>query len=454
MTGQDFFKEFQVRISKAYSRFVDTVKAERLFKRALYSVIDQTWAKLDNQKPYDELKFLIITDKVVTPKSNNYHKNKILLSNLSISSITYVGTTATVTLIGDHNFSTGDGVLLSGVLGLTTSPSINSSSFIIQSTPSSNAFRINFTAISGTHTANSGVVSNSSILSDYLHLFSIACKFEDSIPYDIVSVSNSTPVFIELSSPSTIRSYDKVTISGYSDSGLNTDFYVNHHTDKRYSLYYDEFLDNPVPASIMTQNPVIVSSTINVSSVTTSGNFVTYNTSSAHTLVAGDTVTTNGFGGTGFNITANVYSVPSTTSFVLNIATIGTPGTGTVNYNKASSNSGGVVKKIYYRYATPMPSDQKIQVLEPAAPSAPKFEMAENSISIMPFNRTCTEAKIDYLTKPKVFVDPTNNILDLETIYPAKFLYRVISEAVVLYSSPTRDQLLESSERRETQSNP
>lgn len=454
MTGQDFFKEFQVRISKSYSRFVDTVKAERLFKRALYSVIDQTWAKLDNQKPYDELKFLITTEKVVTPKSNNYHKNKILLSNLSVSSLTYVGTTATITTIGDHNFSIGDTVTFTGAAGLTTSPSINSTSFSIQSVTAANVFTINFTTISGSYTANSAIVSNSNILSDYLHLFSISCKFEDSNPYDIVSVSNSTPVFIELSAPSTIRSYDKVTISGYSDSGLNTDFYVNHHTDKRYSLYYDEFLTNPVPASIMTQNPVIVTTSINVSSVSVLGNFVTYNTASAHTLVAGDTVTTNGFGGAGFNITANVYSVPSTTSFVLNIAPVGTPGTGTVNYNKSSSNSGGVVKKIYYRYATPMPSDQKIQVLEPATVSAPKFEMAENSIAIMPFNRTCIETKIDYLTKPKVFVDPTNNILDLETIYPAKFLYRVISEAVVLYSSPTRDQLLESSERREIQSNP
>lgn len=454
MTGQDFFKEFQVRISKSYSRFVDAVKAERLFKRALYSVIDQTWAKLDNQKPYDELRFLITTDKVVTPMSNSYHKNKILLSPMTISSLTIAGTVATITTVGDHNFSVGNVVTFSGVAGITSTPAINTNSFAIQSVTAANVFTINFSTISGTYTANSGTVSNANMLSDYLHLFSIACKFEDSSSYDIVSVSDSTPVFIELSTPSTIRSYDKITISGYSDAGLNSTFFVNHHTDKRYSLYYDEFLTTPVPSSIMTQNPVIISTSINVTSVTTSGNFVTYNTASAHTLSAGDTVTTNGFGGAGFNTTANVYSVPSTTSFVLNIAPVGTPGTGTVSYNKASTNSGGSVKKIYYRYAAPLPSDQKIQVLDPATPSAPKFEMSENAISIMPSNRTCTEVKIDYLAKPKVFVAPTDNIFDLETVYPAKFLYRVISEAVVLYSSPTRDQLLESSERREIQSNP
>jgi hypothetical protein len=451
MTGQDFFKEFQVRIAKSYSRYVDSVKAQRLFKRALYSVMDKIWSGLDNQKPYDELRSLIVSDKTINIGANN----KIILSPLTISSISTVSATILeITTISEHALSTGDTVTFSGVVGKTVVPDINSNSFSVQSVQSSNVFRITVTSHTGTYTADSGTVSHPYMLSNYLHLFSIACNFEDDISYNISSVSDTTPVCITLDSRSTLRDSDKITITGYSDTALNSTFYVKHHTDKRYTLYYNEALTSAVPKSIFTTNPVTVTNTRTVNSVTASGNFITFNTSTAHGITEGSYVTTIGFGGAGYNTTQAVYSVPSNTSFVLELTVTGTPGTGTVRYNTASPNTGGVVKKQYYEYASLIPPDQKVSVIDIATVSLPKFEITENAISIWPQNKTCIQAKIDYMIKPPRLIDPIDNTFDLENVYPVKFLYRVISEAVVLYSSPTRDQLLESSERREIQSNP
>lgn len=453
MTGQEFFKEFQVRIDKAYSKFVDSVKATRLFKRALYSVIDQEWARLDNQKPYDELRSLLVSDYVVSPK-----KNKILLSPLGITGLTYIGTTVYVITAVNHNLSAGDSVTLSGVSGITSTPSINGT-FSVQSASVPNAFAISVSSISGSYTVGTGIVAHAGMLSDYLHLFSIACKFEDSESYDIETVFDSTPIRFKTSSPTTIRSFDQIVIRNFSHSGVNGTFYVKHHNNKTYSLYYDQFLNNPVPGSVIINNapftPLnVIPYSFTVTSVSVSGNTVTFTTSTPHLIQEGQEVRTTGFGGVGYNTTGIVSSVPSSTAFTLQLITSGSAGTGTVSYYIPGNNSGGIVNKIYYRYAEMLPPDQKIQVLDVADVFSPKFETTADCISIMPISRNCLEAKVDYIKKPSIFINPTDNIFDLENVYPVKFLYRVISEAVILYSSPSRDQLLESSERRETQSNP
>lgn len=364
MTGQEFFRDFQVRIEKAYSRFVDAVKAERLFKRALISVFDQKWAGLSSQKEYDELRSVLSSNTVLSPRDNN-----IQLSPLLITSLTISGNIVIVKTLSKHGLLFNDVVTISGVQGIVSVPAINSNHNVI-SIVSPYEFELQFSTVFGSYTADSGNVTHASMLPDYLHLFSIACKFEDTESYGISAVSNRTPVVITLSENTPIRSFDQVVISGHTQNILNGVFFVKYHTDKRFSLYYDEFLENPV--------------------------------------------------------------------------------VGAVNTDIES----GSIKKIFYRYAEMLVPDQKINKLDIPEVSSPKFEITSNGISIMPTNRMCIEAKVDYMSKAKRFIDPTNNSLDLELIYPTKFLYRVMSEAVVLYSSPTRDQQLESSERREIQSNP
>lgn len=364
MTGQEFFRDFQVRIEKSYSRFVDAVKAERLFKRALVSMFDQKWASLDSQKEYDELRSILSSETVVTPRSNNIQLSPLLITNLTNS-----GNVVTIKTLSKHGLIFNDQITISDVQGIVSVPSINGT-HSVTSIISEYEFEIQFSTILGSYVADSGNVTHSAMLPDYLHLFAISCKFEDSEGYSIASVANRTPVVITLSKYSPIRSYDQVTISGHTQTILNGTFYVKHHTDKRYSLYYDEFLEVPV--------------------------------------------------------------------------------VGAVN----SSNESGILKKVFYRYADMVPPDMKISVLAKPDVSSPAFEISSNGISIFPNNRPCLEAKVDYMSLAKRFIDPTDNVLNLELVYPVKFLYRVLSEAVALYASPTRDQQLEASERRETQINP
>jgi hypothetical protein len=51
---------------------------------------------------------------------------------------------------------------------------------------------------------------------------------------------------------------------------------------------------------------------------------------------------------------------------------------------------------------------------------------------------------MDYVTNPPVFITETNgvfnNTFDLETVYPAKFLYQIIGKAVDIFNVERKDE--------------
>jgi len=67
MTGQELWSYTQNIIDKDYSDWISTIKANRLFKAALFNVIEQKIAAMDSQKIYDELNSLIVVSSVLTP---------------------------------------------------------------------------------------------------------------------------------------------------------------------------------------------------------------------------------------------------------------------------------------------------------------------------------------------------------------------------------------------------
>jgi hypothetical protein len=103
-TGNDLWLYTQSLIDKDYSDWLSTAKANRIFKTALYNVIEQKLAVMDNQKIYDELSFLIKTNEYVecgynnTDSPNTIHKVPFLVSNAS-----YVSPTLSLTSPIKHN---------------------------------------------------------------------------------------------------------------------------------------------------------------------------------------------------------------------------------------------------------------------------------------------------------------------------------------------------------------
>ena len=120
----------------------------------------------------------------------------------------------------------------------------------------------------------------------------------------------------------------------------------------------------------------------------------------------------------------------------------------------AGSAVGGVVSKVYEFSTMPVFSDRKIDPFADFDIRNPGVEFANKQIKVYPLNRVCTALTMDYMKIPETFIDVNDNVIDLELIYPTKLLYRIIAEAALLYSSPSRDQLLQKDMQVEILQNP
>ena len=111
MTGQEFDKEFDQKVDKAYSAYLDNTKKERLYKMALYEAIELKYQSGDKQKLYDELAGLIRTNYSVVPVSN-----ELINTNTTIIAIDINATTVDITTLNPHNLSNGNTVTVTEVV--------------------------------------------------------------------------------------------------------------------------------------------------------------------------------------------------------------------------------------------------------------------------------------------------------------------------------------------------
>lgn len=111
---------------------------------------------------------------------------------------------------------------------------------------------------------------------------------------------------------------------------------------------------------------------------------------------------------------------------------LSTPATSTVFHGGSASAT-----EYFFGNCMVQFSDQKVQVLDSPTRRNPVVFVANNSLKIEPPG--CLELVIDYITKPPVFINPVDNVFDLETIYPMKFLYQIIDKAAEIFDVETRD---------------
>ncbi len=150
----------------------------------------------------------------------------------------------------------------------------------------------------------------------------------------------------------------------------------------------------------------------------------------------GDVVTIGGVLG---NYNANgTFYIKKLNSFKIQLfsdANLQVPAIGAAAYT-----TGGTLSKVYYKYAFPYISEQKISSITVPTPDLPAFEIANNLINIYPQSPICTNATIDYITKPLVQITSTDNVIDLENYYPQDFLFYVLDTAAELFSEQVRDR--------------
>lgn len=138
--GTDLWLYTQNIIDKDYSDWISTAKANRLFKAALFNVVEQKVAAMDSQKIYDELNSLIVVSSALTPtvpgnfvtKSTqlpNYMRLMTIEATMEDPALTGVlvatlstATPMTITLNKKTSLRTGSYVRITGL----TSPGPNS----------------------------------------------------------------------------------------------------------------------------------------------------------------------------------------------------------------------------------------------------------------------------------------------------------------------------------------
>lgn len=138
------------------------------------------------------------------------------------------------------------------------------------------------------------------------------------------------------------------------------------------------------------------------------------------------------------NTSANGYyyakKINSTTIDLYSNESLTTPSSGNGTYA-----SGGAVYNVFYKYCTPYYSERKIAHLTDPKVDRPKFEDSNNTIKVYPLDVTCQEITLDYVSVPTIFIDPLDNVLDLELYYPFDFLLFVVEVCKDIFFSNTKD---------------
>ena len=243
-TGQSLYLYLQQKVGAAYTKYLDTTKANRLLKDALISVVERVYKGDYQQKEWDDISFLTNTN-VSLPVVSNYIQN----APVAIVGMTYNVPYITITTLNPHGFSVGSTFQLQNVLGLNTAPQmINGTTWTVHSVINQTSFTILVYSCIGTYTSGSGSILGTLYLNDYWHLLSVQCTFTAPIyNVSIANVSNSTPAIVTINTRSNIRTNDNLTISGVVGSTIaNGTFYVKRLTDFTFALYQDENFSIPV----------------------------------------------------------------------------------------------------------------------------------------------------------------------------------------------------------------
>lgn len=237
-TGNDLWLYTQSLIDKDYSDWLSTAKANRIFKTALYNVIEQKLAVMDNQKIYDELSFLIKTNEYV--QCSNYNPNSpntIYKVPLLISSASFLGSTLTLTTSLPTNMNTADSVSW-GNLGFLTNNNSGSNSGVI----SNGTKTVQIGGLTDTTTGayqGGGYLITPYQVTDYMRLLTIKSVFrynKINTSTLLFSINNYT---IQFEYKNKLRSGNKILVEDANSLGAYQSYYVKQISDKRYEFYYD-----------------------------------------------------------------------------------------------------------------------------------------------------------------------------------------------------------------------
>ena len=248
MTGIKFNDQFDEKIDKAFSGFLDTTQRNNLFREALLLSIEDVYKNMERQKEFDAINSVIRTNQVF--KLNN---NRIYTKPVPVILVT-IGVPTGITTSLPHNLLTGDQVFFTEIAG--TVSGINGDFHEVTVT-SNTTFTIPIDTIGFTYTANTGKIaqhqSSASIpklIPDYIHLLAVKFLYAGNIAAGIriVDVSNDQPIMVTLNTRNNnIKTGEKIIHSGIiGNTNANGTFFAKKVGALKYQLFYDNEFLKPV----------------------------------------------------------------------------------------------------------------------------------------------------------------------------------------------------------------
>jgi len=110
-----------------------------------------------------------------------------------------------------------------------------------------------------------------------------------------------------------------------------------------------------------------------------------------------------------------------------------TPVMGNLPYQVGSSSVERVMKNVSY----PLPPDLTGQRIDKPDYVQPRHAFGNGRLEYLPDG--AIKAHIDYIKKPPLDIDPTDDVTDLTTYYPYRFLIYLIEQAALLFFRETKD---------------
>ena len=101
--------------------------------------------------------------------------------------------------------------------------------------------------------------------------------------------------------------------------------------------------------------------------------------------------------------------------------------------------SGFVVRPVEENWAKYLQSDRRISKSGQPTVDEPRFNQHKNFILMHPQNASCPAVDIDYIRKPEVVIDVTDDVRDLNLFYSETLLNRLTDEAVKMFYQEVRD---------------
>lgn len=101
----------------------------------------------------------------------------------------------------------------------------------------------------------------------------------------------------------------------------------------------------------------------------------------------------------------------------------------------------GLINRIIYNDAYDMKSNRKFSNLNAPSVYDPYYEIANTVMKIYPIDLVCTQITMDYVSIP-AYIDVTDSVTDLLTIYSERFIYFIADETARLMAMSMRDDNL------------